>query len=152
VAGRTRSPVGQVSAFWDTSALVPLCVHQANTLRAIELYKNHDVVVWWAAPVEIASALARLVRMKQLDSSDWNTARNLAQTLADSWSVVQPSDALRAKAALLVDRYDLRAADSLQLAAALAWCEDAPQGRVFFTADRKLREAAALCGFDARQA
>ena len=43
---------------------------------------------------------------------------------------------LRSKAIQLVERYDLRAADSLQLAAALAWCEDAPRGRVFLTADQ----------------
>jgi len=108
-------------------------------------------VVWWATPVEIASALARLVRMKQLDPSDWTKACKLAKRLADSWSVIQPSDALRAKAAQLVDRYDLRAADSFQLAAALQWCEDTPQGRVFLTIDQKLREAALLSGFDANQ-
>jgi predicted nucleic acid-binding protein len=102
-------------------------------------------------PVEIASALARLVRMKQLDPSDWTRGRKLAKRLADSWSVIQPSDALRAKSAQLVDRFDLRAADSFQLAAALEWCEDAPQGRVFLTADQKLREAALLSGFDAKQ-
>ena len=51
----------------------------------------------------------------------------------------------------LVERYDLRAADALQLAAALGWCEDAPQGRVFLTADRKLREAVLLSGFDAKE-
>ena len=65
--------------------------------------------------------------------------------------MIQPSDALRAKSAQLVDRYDLRAADSLQLAAALEWCEDVPQGRVFLTADQKLREAALLSGFDAME-
>jgi len=37
------------------------------------------------------------------------------------------------------------------LAAALEWCEDAPQGRVFLTADRRLREAAMLSGFDTKQ-
>jgi predicted nucleic acid-binding protein len=141
----------RVPGFWDTSALVPLCVRQGLTLRAIGLYKLHDVVVWWATPVEIASALARLVRMKQLDPSDWARARKLAQRLAESWSVIQPTDALRAKSAQLVDRYDLRAADSFQLAAALAWCEDAPHGRVFLTADRRLREAARSNGFDAKQ-
>ena len=61
----------RIPAFWDTSALVPLCVRQGITPRAIALYKLHDAVVWWATPVEIASALARLVRMKQLDPSDW---------------------------------------------------------------------------------
>jgi len=137
-------------AYWDTSALVPLCVRQSITAQAIALYKNHDAVVWWATPVEIASALARLVRMKQLDSSDWAKARKLSKRLADSWSVIQPSDALRAKAIQLLERYDLRAADSFQLAAALEWCEDDSQGRVFLTTDRKLREAALLSGFDAK--
>ena len=151
MAGRTGKPVIRIPAFWDTSALVPLCVRQAVTPRAIALYKIHDVVVWWAAPVEIASALAWLVRMKQLDSSDWTRARTLAKRVADSWSMIQPSDALRTKSAHLVDRFDLRAADSFQLAAALEWCEDAPQGRIFLAADQKLREAALLCGFDAKQ-
>ena len=141
----------RVPAFWDSSALVPLCVGQGGTPRAIALYELHEAVVWWATPVEIASALARLVRMKQLDPSDWTKARKLAKRLADSWSVIQPSDAVRAKSAHLVDRYDLRAADSFQLAAALEWCEDVPQGRVFLTADQRLREAARFSGFNAKQ-
>ena len=119
--------------------------------RAIALYKNYEVVIWWATPVEIASALARLMRMKQLDSSDWVKARKLAKSLADSWSVIQPSDALRAKSVQLVDRYDVRAADAFQLTAALEWCEDATQGRIFLTVDQKLREAALRSGFDAQQ-
>jgi predicted nucleic acid-binding protein len=88
--------------------------------------------------------------MKQLDSGDWAKAQRLADALADAWFVIQPSDRLRAKAAHLVERYDLRAADALQLAAALEWCQDAPQGRVFLTADQKLREAAILAGFDGK--
>jgi len=89
--------------------------------------------------------------MKQLSSGDWANGRKLAKILADSWSLIQPSDVLRSKAVQLVERYDLRAADSLQLAAALSWCEDVPQGRVFLAADQKLREAALLSGFDARE-
>jgi len=138
-------------AFWDASALVPLCVGQSTTPRAIALYKTYEAVVWWATPVEIASALARLGRMKQLDSSDSARARQLAAALADAWFVIQPSEGLRAKATQLVDRHDLRAADALQLAAALEWCQDAPQSRVFLTADQKLREAAILTGFDGRR-
>jgi predicted nucleic acid-binding protein len=65
--------------------------------------------------------------------------------------LIQPSNILRSKAVQRVERYDMRAADSLQLAAALAWCEDAPQGRVFLTTDQKLRKAALLSGFDAKE-
>ena len=91
------------------------------------------------------------MRMKQLDPSDWVKARKLAKSLADSWSVIQPSEGLRAKSAQLVDRYDVRAADAFQLAAALEWCEDATQGRIFLTVDQKLREGALRSGFDAQQ-
>ena len=45
----------------------------------------------------------------------------------------------------------MRAADALPLAAALEWCEGIPQYRIFLAADQKLREAAALSGFDAKQ-
>jgi hypothetical protein len=58
---------------------------------------------------------------------------------------------VRATSIELVDRFDLRAADALQLAATLEWCEYAPQDRVFLTADQKLRDAAILAGFDAKQ-
>jgi predicted nucleic acid-binding protein len=151
VAGRTGKQVTRVTAFWDASALVPLCVRQGMTPRAIALYETYDAVVWWATPVEIASALARLIRLKQLDSRDWAKASRLARSLAASWSVIQPSDALRTTAIRLVGHYDLRAADSFQLSAALEWCEYAPQSRVFLTADLKLRDAALLSGFDAKQ-
>ncbi len=151
MAGRAGKPITRVPAFWDSSALVPLCVRQSITPKAVSLFQVHDVVVWWSTPVEIASALSRLLRMKQIDGSDCAKARKLARVIGDFWSVIQPSDALRSKAVQLVERYDLRAADSLQLAAALEWCEDVPQGRVFLTADERLRQAALLSGFDAAQ-
>jgi len=151
MARRTGRPLARVPAFWDASALVPLCVRQSVTPHAISLFKTYDVVVWWATPVEIAGALARLLRMQQLDSRDWARAGNLAKKLSGLWSVIQPSNSLRATATQLVERYDLRAADSLQLAATLEWCEYSPNNRVFLTADQKLRDAALLTGFDAKQ-
>ncbi len=138
-------------AFWDTSALVPLCVRLSTTANAIALYRTHGAVVWWTTPVEIASALARLVRMKRINATDCAKARKLADVLSDSWSVIQPTDVVRAKALRLVDQHDLRAADSLQLAASLEWCEDVPKGRLFLTADERLREAALQVGFEAKQ-
>jgi predicted nucleic acid-binding protein len=151
MAGRAGRAVERPLAFWDTSALVALCAHQGITPRVVALYRSYGVVVWWATTIEIASALRRLVRMKRLTSDEWAKSRRLAADLAESWRVVQPSSSLRAEAAQLVDRYDLRAADALQLAAALEWCENTPQDQVFLAADRRLREAAVLSGFDAEQ-
>jgi predicted nucleic acid-binding protein len=151
MARRAGRPLAPTSAFWDASALVPLCVQQSITPSVVSLYKSYQAVVWWATPVEIASALARLVRTREISPSDWAKARQVAVALADEWLVIQPSDSLRARATQLVDRYDLRAADALQLAAALDWCGDAPQGEVFLAADQRLREAALLSGFDGKQ-
>jgi predicted nucleic acid-binding protein len=151
MAGRTRGPLTLRSAFWDTSALVPLCVRQDNSAKAKKFYDDHAAVVWWTTAIEIASALARLVRIKQLTTADWVKARALSARLADSWAVIQPTDAVRTKAIQMVERYDLRAADALQLAAALEWCDDRPPERVFLTADAKLLDAAMLVGFDARR-
>lgn len=148
MARRAGEPLERRLAFWDTSALVPLCVRQSGTPRAIALYKSYEAVVWWATPVEIASSLARLVRMKELNTNEWAKARRLVADLAASWFVIQPSDVLRERATRLVDLYDLRAADALQLAAALEWSAGVPHGKLFLATDHKLQEAAILTGFE----
>lgn len=136
-------------AFWDTSVLVPLCVPQASTPFVTKFSRSYDVVVWWATPVELAAAFARLVGMQAIDANDLAEANRLATALAIWWIAIRPSENLRARAVLLVDRYDLRAADALQLSAGMEWCNNDPKGRVFLTADRRLRQAAQLSGFDA---
>jgi predicted nucleic acid-binding protein len=67
--------------------------------------------------------------------------------LARLWDVIAPSEQVALDARSLLELYPLRAADALQLAAALAWCEGKPRGNVFLTFDRRLREAAGLEGF-----
>ena len=128
-----------------------------------------DYVLLWAALFTVAQTdqqrlgmrnvphrrsgqcLAGLARTGILSSDEASQARALAKRLAEWWLVIEPSQALRTRATQIVERYDLRAADSLQLAAALEWCGDAPQTRVFLAADKRLREAALRSGFDAQQ-
>jgi hypothetical protein len=43
----------------------------------------------------------------------------------------------------------LKAADSLQLAAALVWCKENPKGKDFVSGDEKLIKAAEVIGFAA---
>jgi hypothetical protein len=47
----------------------------------------------------------------------------------------------------LLSTHALRTADGLQLAAALAWCEEEPSADTFVGLDRRLREAARREGF-----
>lgn len=149
MAGGARRPVALPTAFWDASALVPLCVREPRSTHALSLLSQYEIVVWWATPVEVAGALARLLRMKLLSPADWRLARNTAAVFEQASTVVLPSDSLRATAQQMVEKYDLRAGDAFQLAAALAWCDDNPNGRKLLTADSRLFQAALLSGFDA---
>ncbi len=135
------------AAFWDSSALIPLCVLQAQTARARALYKNLGIVVWWATPVEIISGLTRLERMGDIGRDQLLIARKRARELADIWASLSPSSITLTQACSLLEAHPLRAADALQLAAALEACEQEPHGYVFVTADQRLAQAARQIGF-----
>lgn len=105
------------------------------------------LVVWWATRVECASAIARLLREGALSVQEVNRARVSLAELYGSLREVEPSDAVREAAERILSVHPLRAADALQLAAALHWCDDDPAGRQFACLDRRLREAAESEGF-----
>lgn len=145
---RSARQVGKPLRFWDTSAIVPLMVEESASgpARAI-LEEDGDVVVWWATRVECISALARRVREGTLETTGEDQARFVLQSLADGWSEMQPTSALRVAAERAVGVHGLRAADALQLASALRWCEGEPGGYCFVCLDDRLREAARKEGF-----
>ena len=72
--------------FWDASALVPLCVDQPESSRVKTLLDSDGVMaVWWGSVVECWSAFARLRREGLFSIDDEDAARELLQTLQDSW-------------------------------------------------------------------
>jgi predicted nucleic acid-binding protein len=105
------------------------------------------MAVWWSARVEINGAIARLQRDGEIDTAGSNAARSALTKLMDSWYEVAPGDEVRDRAEELLGQFPLRAADRLQLGAALVWSGDRPKGRVFLCADAKLAEAAEQAGF-----
>ena len=139
--------MSQPYAFWDTSALVSLCTVQLHTAEALGMLDKYRLVIWWATPVEITSALTRLLRSGDIDATVYAQAQRQSEGYANLWSVVAPSAQIALDARILLERYPLRAADALQLAAALAWCGEKPKGKAFLTFDKKLREVASQAGF-----
>ncbi|MCL2659591.1 MAG: type II toxin-antitoxin system VapC family toxin [Acidobacteriaceae bacterium] len=137
----------RTTAFWDSSALIPLCVQEQTSSRARTLARQYSPVVWWATPVEIRSAIARLRRAGELKDTGHKAALSRLGLLSRGWREVLPSDRLRSVAEELLTQYPLRAADSLQLAAALVWCQHKPAQRNFLSGDARLCEAADSCGF-----
>jgi len=134
--------------FWDSSALVPLCVEEPATVPVVALVDSDpDVAVWWSTPVECASALARLERDGTLDAADAAHAFARLDGFAKSWMFIEPLSEIQEIARRLLRVHVLRAADALQLAAAFLAAERRPPTLTVVTLDDRLAAAARKEGF-----
>ena len=134
--------------FWDSSALIPLYVAQAPSKEMRALFEEDPaVVVWMFTDVEIWSAICRLGREGSMATAH---VQEVASRLESFWQMVRivaAIDAVKARAKRLLNLHSLRAADSLQLAAALTVVRDQPLGRSFVCLDQRLADAARREGF-----
>jgi predicted nucleic acid-binding protein len=133
--------------FWDSSAVVPLLVHQqTSALTDRWLADDPAFSLWTMTPVEITSALWRL-RDGTVQEADAQLAESRALELAAASYTVADIEAVKALARRLVRVHTLRAADALQLGAALVWAGGQPQGKTLHTLDERLALAARREGF-----
>ncbi len=135
------------AAFWDSSALVPICLQQRFSPSVQELSETYDVVVWWATPVEARSAFARELRDGTLTQLEYKQALQKFNVIRAGWYEIQPAEELREIAESMLERYQLRGADALQLAAAYVWSGGRPFERHFICCDKRLLDAAKKVGF-----
>ena len=134
--------------FWDRSAIIPLLVEEPTTGSITAYYQTQpEMVAWWGSTLECASPLARLEREGHLDTASATQAFQQLQSPHAIWNEIQPLDIVRPTAQRLVRVHPLRAADSLQLSAALVACEHRPQTWEFVCLDARLSTAAEREGF-----
>jgi uncharacterized protein len=134
--------------FWDNSALVPLLVGEATTDAMIALAREDPaMLVWWAAEVECVPAVARLEREDDLSGEAAQAALGRLDALSEGWHEVQSVELVRRTARRLLRVHGLRAADALQLAAAVVAAEGNSSSLEIVTLDDRLAEAARREGF-----
>ena len=135
--------------FWDTSALMPLLVLEDRTPVVSGVMRDDPAVaVWWVTLAECASGLARLEREGRLAEPEKDAAAARLSRTARTWTEVPPLERVRDQAARLVRIHPLRAADALQLAAALVLSDFDPKTLPFVTLDGRLAAAARREGFE----
>lgn len=134
--------------FWDASAVVPLLVDEPgrDALLAI-LEQDSTMLVWWGTPVECASAVSRREREGALSRDETRQCFDRLRYLKGGWQEILPSSALRDVAERLLRVHSLRAADSLQLAAAIVAAEREPGSLELVSLDERLNNAASREGF-----
>lgn len=134
--------------FWDSSAIIPLIVSEPHRRRLLDLLGDDSVmIVWWGTPVECSSAFARREREDDLSVQQATTALDRLRSLSASWQEVTPSEPVRTVAQRLLRVHPLRAADALQLAAAVVASEREPASLEFVSLDERLKVAAQREGF-----
>ncbi len=134
--------------FWDSSAIIPLCIDEPKTGIVREIAKKDpSIIAWWDSEVECLSAFARLRREKHLNDQEEKQVRDLLSLLSSTWTEIEASQEIKDMANRLLFLHPLQAADSLQLAAALIWAQKSPKAHVFVCLDDRLREAARKEGF-----
>ena len=134
--------------FWDTSALVPLFVSGRATSDMQALFEaDPAIAVWWATEIECVSAVGRLEREGAMEAGFVDLGFARLDRLTASWEEIEPSDQVRRTARRLLRVHPLRAADALQLAAALAAAEGRPTSLELVTLDEQLAAAARREGF-----
>lgn len=134
--------------YWDSSAILPLLVEEADTERQESLLREDpQIVTWWASKIECASALNRLFRQGALDRDGISQALLDLETLASRWLEIQATERLRRRAIRLLRVHTLRAADAMQLAASLIAADENPQHLPFICSDMRLAVVAEREGF-----
>ena len=133
--------------YWDSSAIISLLVREDSTasLRALR-EKDPELTIWCLTPVEIASALARRSREGLPERQKEAVGAGFA-ALAGTWREVGSLELVRSRALRLLNTHSLRAADALQLGAALVACDERPDALPFVCLDDRLRDAARKEGF-----
>ncbi|CAN5781363.1 hypothetical protein BH24ACI3_BH24ACI3_02460 [soil metagenome] len=137
------------AAFWDTSALVPLCVFQDASPAAQRAHRKYPAkTLWWGTQVEVRSSFARLIRNGDIERDGFQTAVNKWLAISQRARELPPLLRVLEIASDLPDKYGVRALDAFQLAAALVWCREKSRNRPFICADLRLGDAASDAGFD----
>ncbi|MEO7501719.1 MAG: type II toxin-antitoxin system VapC family toxin [Gemmatimonadaceae bacterium] len=134
--------------YWDSSAIIPLLVAESASARVREIHSSDPAIAtWWGTPVECVSALARLQRDGQLTSAGLGASITRVRHAIASWTEVGPSGDVREQAIRLLRVHQLRAADAIQLAAAIVAAEFQPGTLEFVTLDKNQGMAADMEGF-----
>jgi len=137
--------------YWDSSAVIPLLLVEPAREGVLALLERDAVMLtWWGTRVECTAAVARREREGALAVAEAGVALGRLLSLAAAWQEILPVESIRVTAQRLLRVHPLRAADSLQLAAAIIAAGHEPATLEFVSLDARLNEAASREGFPVR--
>jgi predicted nucleic acid-binding protein len=133
--------------FWDTSALLPLMLEEAESGRMRQLLaEDGAIAIATITPLEIASTLWRRRNAGLLRVDEHHHAEAMFAELSGRWNEVAQTSLVLKTALRVVTRHPLRTLDAIQLGAAIV-LSDVPACMTLVTLDKNLATAARAEGF-----
>jgi predicted nucleic acid-binding protein len=133
-----------VIAYFDTSAIVPLIIHEAGTDEAGTIWDGAvRVVSTRLARVEAVAAFAHAARLGRISAQQLKTSKRALDAVLVQLDLVDVDDDLVRRAAHLAEQQSLRAYDAVHLAAAERVLD---QDLIVVAGDRALIAAAEAIG------
>ena len=134
--------------FWDSSALFAVVAAEVGSDRLVAVLDDDpEAVLWWGTPVELVSAASHLWHERQVDADGYEHMLSTIEDFVSEAEQIDPTDQVRRTSIRMLRVHSLRAADALQLAAALVWTDHNPTGARFVCLDKRLWEVASREGF-----
>lgn len=131
-------------AYFDTSALVPLIIEEAGSMRAGAIWDDAErVASVRLVYVEARAALAQAARAGRFEAAHLATTVDVLDQLYDQLDLIAVDDPLVRRAGELAQHHALRGYDALHLAAAELVVDEAT---VLVSGDRELCTAARELG------
>jgi predicted nucleic acid-binding protein len=130
--------------YFDTSAFVPLLISEPSSAACQRLWVDaEDVVASRMLYVEVAAALAQGVRMGRITAGEEVQALRELDSYWLDFNVVEPTERLVRRAAVLASSHHLRGYDAVHCAAAEQVNDD---DLVFASGDRRQLKAGRSLG------
>ena len=128
-----------MTAYFDTSALIPLIIKEPSTAICARAWEAADAVASSAlAYVEAHASFARAQRMGRLTDEQLDRALEHFERLWRQAVVLTPTDVILREAAVISGRHALRGYDAVHCASALAVRDESTYA---VSGDRALLEA-----------
>jgi len=132
--------------FFDNSALIKRYVQEKGSNIVDNLMESADEIFISATTrIESISAGRRLLEERSLSKSDFNVFKDNLASDFPFFTVVDFSEYIEKKAIELIEKYQIKTLDAIQLACCLAVKEDIDH---FITSDVKLARTASDVGID----
>ena len=132
-------------AYFDTSALVKIYIHEAGSSRVRGLLTSYEFLSSAITPIELHSAVQHRRRQGEITQPNYNSIVSRLAKDRSYWQLVEVVPQILSKAEELVKTANVRTLDAIHIASAIIIQDSFTTPLPFISADERQLAAAQSC-------